>query len=281
MLCRTLNALFSTPPLSRVAPAPRVDDRTDMMGFLRRMLAENTTFVDEFAPWHGIAGQRVLDVGCGLGARTVALGSGGAAEVLGIDTDAEKLRWARALALTEGVNNVRVALQSASRLAVADDRFDVVLLTDVVEHLDDPASALAECARVLRPGGRVLVAFPPYLSPWGAHLFGHIRIPWAHLLFPDRELVETWKSHHLNQVARGEGYCTPLRARCIMAATAVDELWDLNRMTVRSFLQLVRETPFTLAALRLKTPRGMASCLTRSTWLREYAVTRVVAVLEK
>lgn len=281
MFCRTLNTLFTRFPLSRLAPTPRVEDRSDMPAYLRRILAEGTAFLGEFSPWHDVAGLRVLDVGCGLGARTVALASSGAAEVVGIDTDAEKLRWARTLASAEGVDNVGFVLQSACRLAVAGGRFDIAILTDVVEHLDDPAAALAECARVLRPGGRVLVAFPPYLSPWGAHLFGHIRIPWAHLLFTDHELVATWRFHHQQQIATGEAHCTPHRARCIMAATAVDELWDLNRMTIRSFLQLVRETPLSVATLRLKTPRGMGSWFTRSKWLREYVVTRLVAVLEK
>jgi SAM-dependent methyltransferase len=281
MFCRTLNALFTRSPLSRFAPTPRIDDRSDTIAYLRRILAEGTAFLGEFSPWHDVAGLRVLDVGCGLGARSVALASSAAAEVVGIDTDAEKLRWARTLASTEGVENVGFILQSVCRLAVAGGRFDIAVLTDVVEHLDDPAAALAECARALRPGGKLLVAFPPYLSPWGAHLFGYIRIPWAHLLFTDRELVETWRSHYLHQAANGKTYCTPQRARCIMAATAVDELWDLNRMTIRSFLQLVRETPLSVATLRLKTPRGMGSLLTRSKWLREYMVTRLVAVLEK
>jgi SAM-dependent methyltransferase len=281
MFCRTLNTLFTRSPLSQLAPPPRVDDRTDMVPYLRRILAEGAAFLDEFAPWNDFAGLRVLDIGCGLGARTVALAAGGAAEVVGVDTDVEKLGWAHTLASAENVNNVSFVLQSACRLAVGNGRFDLAILTDVVEHLDDPAAALAECARALQPGGRVLVAFPPYLSPWGAHLFGHIGIPWAHLFFTDRELVATWRFHHLQLVARGEAYCTPQRTRCIMAATAVDELWDLNRMTIRKFLQLVHETPLSVVTLRLKTPRGMGSFLIRSKGLREYVVTRLVAVLEK
>jgi len=263
-----------------MAPPPRIDDRTDMVPYLRRIVGEGAAFLDEFAPWNDVAGLRVLDIGCGLGARTVALASAGATEVVGIDTDAEKLRWARTLASAESVKNVSFVLQSACRLAVSEGRFDLAILTDVVEHLDDLEAALAACARALRPGGRVLVAFPPYLSPWGAHLFNHIRIPWAHLLFSDRELVATWRTLHLQKVARGEAYCTPQRARCIMAAKAVDELWDLNGMTIRRFLQLVRETPLSVGTVRFKTPRGMGSYLTRSKILREYVVTRLVAVLE-
>ena len=66
-----------------------------------------------------------------------------------------------------------------------------------------------------------------------------------------------------------------------MNAETVAELWDLNRMTIAEFLRLVRETVFRARLVRLKTPGGLGSFLTRSTFLREYVVTRLVAVLEK
>jgi len=282
MLCRVLNALFSTPPLSRLAPAPRIDDRTDMGAFLRQILAEGTTFLDKFAPWHEVKGRTVLDVGCGLGARTAAVAIAGAAEVVGIDTDTEKIRWAQTLASMEGIDNVLFVVQSVSRAAFRENRFDLILLTDVIEHLTDPGAALSECARVLRPGGKILVAFPPYLSPWGAHLFGHIRIPWAHLLFPDHEVLETWRALHLGRAERGAVYCSEGRTRCIMGAKTVAELWDLNRMTIGGFLRLVQETELKTCMLRLKAPVGLGGFLRiPSAGLRERVVTRLVAVLER
>ncbi len=281
MLCRTVNRLFSVPPLNRIAPAPAVDDRTDMIEFLKRSLGRGTEFLDEFAPLNEIEGRRVLDVGCGLGAKTVAMAASGAAEVVGVDTDPEKIHWARILAVEAGIANVSFAAQSVSSLGFPGDHFDLVVLADVIEHLEDPLAALLECARVLRYGGMALVGFPPYLSPWGAHLFTHIRVPWAHVLFPKRELLDVRRTRHERQLAKGETYCTRMRARCIMNAETVAELWDLNRMTIAEFLRLVRETVFRARLVRLKTPGGLGSFLTRSTFLREYVVTRLVAVLEK
>ena len=281
MLCRTVNRLFSVPPLNRIAPTPGVDDRTDMLGFLNRSLASGTGFLDEFAPLNEIEGRQVLDVGCGLGGKTVAMAASGAAEVVGVDTDPEKIHWARTLAADAGVRNASFTVQSVSLLGFPESHFDLVLLTDVIEHLDDTLAALLECARVLRPDGKALVGFPPYFSPWGAHLFTYIRVPWAHVVFPEREVLEVWRAYHENELARGETYCSEKRARCIMNAETVAELWDLNRMTIAEFLRLVRETPFRARLLRLKTPRGLGSFLTRSSFLREYVVTHLVAVLEK
>ena len=281
MLCRTVNRLFSVPPLSRIAPTPAVDDRTDMPEFQKRSLAGGTEFLREFAPLNKIKGRLVLDAGCGLGGKTVPMASSGAAGVVGIDTDPEKIHWARTLAAGAGVDNVSFAVQSASLLGFPDGHFDLVLLADVIEHLEDPLAALLECARVLVPGGTALVGFPPYLSPWRAHLFTHIRIPWAHVLLPEREVLDVWRARHEDRLARGEIYCSETRARCIMKAETVAELWGLNRITIAEFLRLVRETPFRTRLLRLKTPGGLGSFLTRSSFLREYVVTRLVAVLER
>ena len=281
MLCRQLNTLFSLPLLRRIAPSPGVSDRSETLAFLESCVDQGTAFLEEFAPLQQTGGLRVLDVGCGLGGKTVALAAFDADEVVGLDTDLEKAGWARKLAGRSAAEKVHFAVQTASDLGFADATFDVVLLLDVIEHVDDPLAVLLECGRVLRPGGRVLIGFPPYRSPWGAHLFGHIGIPWAHLLWNDRELVDLWRQLHLRQTAAGEASCTVHRERCIMTATTVADLWDLNGMTIRRFLELVAKTPLSVAALRFKTPGNLGSLLTRSAILREYVVTRLVAVLEK
>jgi len=281
MLCRTLNTLLSLPLLRGIAPTPGVGDRSDTLAFLETCVEQGSSFLEEFAPLQQTDGLKVLDVGCGLGGKTVALAVSDGPEVVGIDTDLEKTGWAQNLANRRANGKVQFAVQTASDLGFSEETFDVVLLLDVIEHVDDPLAVLLECGRVLRPGGKILIGFPPYRSPWGAHLFGHVRIPWAHLLCTDRELVSQWRRLHLQQTAAGDAYCTGHRERCIMIATTVAELWDLNGMTIRRFLELVEQTPLSTATLRFKTPGNLGSLFTRSEVLREYVVTRLVAVLEK
>jgi len=64
--------------------------------------------------------------------------------------------------------------------------FDVVVLRDVIEHLDDAGIALKNIAKLLKPGGVVLLTFPPYTSPFGGHqqLLGTTlgKLPFVHLL---------------------------------------------------------------------------------------------------
>jgi len=220
-----------------------------------------------------------MDLGCGLGAKTIAVSGAGAAKVVGIDTDLEKVRRAREVAGRSGADGIEFAVQSGSHLAFKDDCFDVVLLLDVVEHLTDPAKVVAECARVLRSGGRMLVGFPPYRSPWGGHLFTHVPIPWVHLLFPDREVLDLWRDAHLAAVRRGEVQCSAKRARAIIEAERTAELWNCNGMTVARFLELVDRAPVRVRETRFKTLGNVGGWVTKMPTLREHLVTRMMVVL--
>jgi SAM-dependent methyltransferase len=87
------------------------------------------------------AGLRVLDVGCGE--KPYLPYFAGAREYVGVDVD-------------EGAQADLVG--AAEQLPVADASFDLVLCLQVLEHVDDPARAVRELNRAVRPGGRVLLA---------------------------------------------------------------------------------------------------------------------------
>lgn len=101
-------------------------------------------------------GQRLLDVGCGLGEAAIALAAdlGGDGEIVGIDTSEQMLRVARANAATAPCR-VRFSLGDARALDEPDDAFDAARCERTLQWLPDPAVAVAELARVVRPGGRI------------------------------------------------------------------------------------------------------------------------------
>jgi SAM-dependent methyltransferase len=98
-------------------------------------------------------GLSVLDIGCGGGRLAPVLTE--AAEVVGIDIAEAPI--ARARTRHAGLLGFAFARMDAARLGFADARFDAVVMLDVLDVLPDPAAALAEAARVLAPGGRLMV----------------------------------------------------------------------------------------------------------------------------
>jgi 2-polyprenyl-6-hydroxyphenyl methylase/3-demethylubiquinone-9 3-methyltransferase len=106
----------------------------------------------------GLAGKRVADIGCGGGLLSEAMARCGA-EVTGIDMSAEVLEVARLHLLESGPLPVTYLHMSAEDLAQsAAGGFDAVTCMELLEHVPDPASLIAACARLVKPGGSVIVS---------------------------------------------------------------------------------------------------------------------------
>ena len=96
----------------------------------------------------------VLDVGCGGGILTESMAAAGA-KVTGIDLSEKALSVAR-LHLFESGHSVDYRLISAEDLAAEmPAHFDVVTCMEMLEHVPDPASTIAACAHLVKPGGHV------------------------------------------------------------------------------------------------------------------------------
>ncbi|MDP3276063.1 MAG: class I SAM-dependent methyltransferase [Deltaproteobacteria bacterium] len=122
-----------------------------------------TEIVPKIAAHCAIEGARILDVGCQCGALAVALSERGA-RVTGLDVSERLIEGARARA--RGYNAAATFVCGVGEaLPFASDSFDVVTLIDVVEHVQDLAKTLAECARVIAPGGVIYLHGPNRWSP--------------------------------------------------------------------------------------------------------------------
>ncbi len=101
-------------------------------------------------------GMRLLDVGCGPGSITAGLAEVVApGEVVGVDLSAEVLAEAGRLAAERRLTNLRFEAASVYDLPFPAASFDAVFAHTLLEHVHDPAAALLEMRRVLRPGGVV------------------------------------------------------------------------------------------------------------------------------
>jgi ubiquinone/menaquinone biosynthesis C-methylase UbiE len=125
------------------------------------------------------SGDRVLDVGCGTGTftREMAEAAAPGGTALGVDASREAIAHARRLThhpnctFSEGI---------AEALDATDGSYDVVVSSLMIHHLREPMrpQAIREMFRVLRPGGRVLIAdFRPPTRRIGRHLIGLVTSP--------------------------------------------------------------------------------------------------------
>ena len=113
------------------------------------------------------------------------------ASAIGVDRNATRLDRGREL-LGDAISRGQLTLLNRDALTLGEEEeylgsFDLIVLKDVIEHIDDRPSLLALMARLLRPTGRVFLAFPPWQMPFGGHqqicrsrLLS--RLPYFHLL---------------------------------------------------------------------------------------------------
>lgn len=151
------------------------------------------------APW--CAGARVVDAGCGEG-YGAALVAGTAAAVAGLDYAPDVLAHVR-----ESYRSVAPVRADLQRLPIADCAAEVVVSSQTIEHLHDQPGFVAECARVLRPSGTLVVTTPNRLTFVPGNPFHTRELTAADLrdlLAPAFEVTRMLGVRHGRRIARWE-----------------------------------------------------------------------------
>lgn len=162
------------------------------------------------------SGYRILDIGCGSGRHTCAAARLKHVTATGLDINYEevseaknRLEYQEKIGLTAGYWNILVA--DINRLPFGDNFFDLVICSEVLEHISDQKGAVHEVVRVLKPGMNVVVSVPRYWpeqicwrlsEEYRSAESGHIRI------YKKAELVKLleqaglkhWASHYAHSL---------------------------------------------------------------------------------
>ena len=140
----------------------------------------------------------------------------------------------------------------------------MVFSQNSMEHFRDPEAILRTMADALAPKGEMLVTFgPPWFAPYGAHMQYFTRLPWVHLLFPERTIM----------AVRG-------RYRQDGALKYGDVEGGLNQMSVRKFRRLVNASGLRVMRLSTEPVKGQR-LLSKIPFLGEMFTNHVTAVLRR
>jgi ubiquinone/menaquinone biosynthesis C-methylase UbiE len=110
-----------------------------------------------------LEGKTILDVGCGLGMYVEKFRQF-SDQVYGVDIDSEKVAQASA-------RLPNIVESPAEVLPFPDELFDVIMLHEVIEHVDDDQASIREAYRCLKPGGQIIIYAPNRLYPFETHGF--------------------------------------------------------------------------------------------------------------
>jgi SAM-dependent methyltransferase len=168
--CRQCGLVYASPRLDRVALDAFYRNRVypQYLGpdgrFTERLIESSVKqaretfqyFIDREAL--DLSGARVLEIGCGLG-DFLALARNSGAHVLGVEMDGLYADFAER---ERGLTIIRDHIERQT----FDERFDVVAMFHVLEHLEDPNKLLEAVRTLLTPGGRLLIEVPNLMGPW-------------------------------------------------------------------------------------------------------------------
>lgn len=223
-------------------------------------------------------GKQVLDMGCGAAGKSLYYCSLGAAKVTGVDVVAHYQPEAEALARQLGFEDrFQFICASAFELPFPDGSFDTIIMNDFMEHVSDPARTLREALRLVAPGGAIYINFPPYYHPTGAHLSDVINMPWVHLFFTEKMLVQAYK-----ELVRGmPDEQERIELRISKDADGREYFGYINRMTLRKFHKILSELHITPAYYREVPLRPWLKLAAKVPVLKEMFVKMGVCIIEK
>lgn len=127
--------------------------------------------IKHLQPKRDLIGKRVLEIGCGLGgfACWLATQAERPKHIVAADFAATAVQKGRAFAVEHNLSGITWEVADVQAIAHRDATFDTVISCETIEHVLFPKLALSELARVLRPGGRLLLTTPNYLGTLGLY----------------------------------------------------------------------------------------------------------------
>ncbi len=166
----------------------------------------------------------------------------GATSVTGIDIDYTQIHQTSLIFLRrypQHKSSIQFVLSDAAKMPFPDEYFDILVANDTFEHVNNLPNTLHECARVLRPGGRLYVYFPPFYAPWGTHMVNWIHIPWCQVAFSEKTILNV--ARQLEKDGKSINSRLPKETQLNLGES--DRIPFVSHLTLKYFRNVLIETP--------------------------------------
>jgi SAM-dependent methyltransferase len=218
---------------------------------------------------------RYLDMGCGSGELTLGLAKLGVRDIVGVDFLPRFIESARRNAAAAGIERGVRFICADLHTWPTEEKFDVIISFDALEHISNPKAFMATMARFLAPGGIAVLSFGPlFHSPFGDHMseFFRLQVPWRGALFNEAAMMR-------------------VRRECYRptdpASRYTEVAGGLNLMRYSDFLRFTPETGWQYRFLRTNTflknrvLSRISSVLSATPGIQDYVIHNVYAVLTR
>jgi len=180
----------------------------------------------------------IVDYGCGYGYDSKFMLDSGAKHVYSLDIELDRLEGSKALHKANGYSNVTyIDNKNVDSLTekIAADSIDIIICRNVMEHVPSPPDVLESMLTVLKPMGIAYIGFSPiYKSPFGSHIGGKCKVPWAHFMFSEKTIINVLKKNydlpqHINKYQEIPGS-------------------GVNKMSYYGYMDMVKSYPWNIAS---------------------------------
>lgn len=163
--------------------------------YFKKGIKSNIKFFHRFKEPIDFNNHVVLDIGCGWGSLCHDIANRGAKKVIGVDPELSRVNFAQEYLKREAPElNGRVIFYHGTisdHLEELCSSIDVIVSKDSFEHIINLENEVERAFEVLKPGGLLFAGFGPlYNSPYGDHKATNAKLPWFHLILPERFLLK-------------------------------------------------------------------------------------------
>lgn len=240
----------------------------DDLAYFDRGKVENSRFFKRLGGEPSFQGKSVIDIGCGHGSLCVFMALKGAKNVLGIDTDVTRIRFAQEN-LAENYPHLvdTCVFRSCFSSEVPECDFDMIVSKDTLEHIIGLDRVIEDVRERLVVGGRFYAGFGPlYYSPFGDHRRLKAGFPWGHAIISEAVLLQRLRSRHGS------------------SANSVYDL-GLNKLRLRDYEKIIRDSGLHLVQYEVNvSTSAMSKVLTLAAKfapLRDYCSHNLYFILER